>query len=208
MQDRQGVLITPAGWSLHAQDRTSELVGAPSFALITLTGPLADWFAVVSVVTDGHEEASELSRVASAAAADGGRRVADHNNTAHARIQVTQRVHRRPPERDSERAPATGKDTDKGKDTGKDNDSKGNVISRQILYMVRYNRPPGLEVSDSGVIQMSNLMEVWGRVRHYSQDAIMRAVLSEAINEKDGSLRFGLYYDSEGEMALQVVRHW
>ena len=69
-------------------------------------------------------------------------------------------------------------------------------------------RPPGLAVTEEGVIELENLMQFWGRGKGFQERDIMRAIWEHMFHSDDGDgfscLRFSIDSDPDGKKYIRV----
>ena len=88
--------------------------------------------------------------------------------------------------------------------------SRSQGISRAVVKFGRYpgKRPPGLAVTEDGVIELENLMQSWGRGQGFQERDIMRAIWEHMFHSDDGDgfscLRFSIDSDPDGKMMIRV----
>ena len=88
--------------------------------------------------------------------------------------------------------------------------SRSQRISRAVVKFGRYpdERPPGLAVTEDGVIELENLMQSWGRGQGFQERDIMRAIWKDMFHSDDGEgfqcLRFSIDSDPNGQMMIRV----
>jgi hypothetical protein len=94
----------------------------------------------------------------------------------------------------------------RGEDRSRSPGRWGEWISRQIAGFGRYpdKRPNGLNVDSNGEMQMSSLMDAWGRKQGLSEKDITEAIEKHTYHERGDLRRFTLETDDSGEAVITV----